>query len=587
MNTGEDNGDDVYSRVIELSKRRGFLYPSFEIYGGVAGFWDYGPLGTALKQNVLDSWRDSYVRREGFDEIDTPTIGIQDVFEASGHLDGFADVLAQCRDCGTFYRADHLVEDYTGIENADGYSPDKLEDVISENRINCPSCGEPMSEPVVKDFNLMFETNVGPGSSRPGFLRPETAQGIFVDFQRLKRYFRGKLPFGVSQTGTSYRNEINPRKGVVRLREFRQAEVEYFKKPEQDIERFDEVRDIDLKLYPVEEQEKPGGDELSMTAGEAVEEGVIESKTIAYFVARSKEWYESIGIDPDRLRFRQHLPEERAHYASDCWDGETLTDRFGWIEVNGVADRGSYDLEQHAESSGEDLSVFEEYDEAVESEEVVVEPDMSVLGPEFKGKAGEVADALRHLGESDPDAFEGNVVEVEVDGETIEVDADVAGFERRTVKESGERVVPQVIEPSYGVDRIVYSVIEHSFDSDEIEGEGRQVLRFEPEVAPVAVSVFPLVSKDGLDEKAREIEERLRGDGLRVEYDDSGAIGRRYRRQDEAGTPFTVTVDYETLEDGSVTVRDRDTTDQVRVDVDELVNVVRDLREGVVDLDGV
>ncbi|MDY6780899.1 MAG: glycine--tRNA ligase, partial [Halobacteria archaeon] len=316
----------------------------------------------------------------------------------------------------------------------------------------------------------------------------------------------------------------------------------------------------------------------------------ISSETIAYFVGRSQEWYESIGIDPERLRFRQHLPDERAHYASDCWDGETLTS-YGWIEVNGVADRSTYDLEKHAEHSGEEMGVFEEYDEPVVREETVVDPDMGELGPRFKDKAGDVADALRGLADENPEAFEDDTVTVEVDGEEHEVDTDVTGFERREVRETGENVLPQVIEPSYGVDRIVYSVIEHSYDTDRPESsdeeDERTVLRIPPEVAPVDAAVFPLVSKDGLDEKAREVDDELRSEGLKVEYDDSGAIGRRYRRQDETGTPFTVTVDYDTLEDGTVTVRDRDTTEQKRVDIDDLAEVLHDLINGEMRFDGI
>ncbi|MDY7081788.1 MAG: glycine--tRNA ligase, partial [Halobacteria archaeon] len=375
------------------------------------------------------------------------------------------------------------------------------------------------------------------------YLRPETAQGIFVNFHRLRRYYRDQLPFGVTQIGRAYRNEINPRQGIVRLREFEQAELEYFKRSDEEIDGFDDVRDVEVRLYPIGEQLDDDGEEIEITLGEAVDEGIIDSETIAYFIGRSQRWYESIGIDPARLRFRQHLGDERAHYASDCWDGETRTS-YGWIEVNGIADRSSYDLSKHAEHSGEEMGVFEEYDEAVITEETVVEPDMGELGPRFKDKAGAVADALRELGEENPEAFEDSTVEVEIDGETHEIDTEVAGFERREVKKTGENVLPQVIEPSYGVDRIIYSVIEHSYDTDRPESsdeeEERTVLRLPTEVAPIDVAVFPLVTKDGLEEKAREIADEIRSAGMMVKFDDSGGIGRRYRRQDEIGTPFTV-----------------------------------------------
>ncbi len=566
----DDETPDVYEEVIELAKRRGYLYPSFEIYGGVSGFWDYGPLGKELKKNIVDLWRDRYVVEEGFREIETTTVGAEQVYEASGHAEGFADYLTKCGGCGGYFRADHLVEDHSDVENADGLPREELAKLLADAEAPCPACGETITGEVT-DFNLMFETNIGPGDSRKGYLRPETAQGIFVDFHRLKRFYREKLPFGVTQVGTAYRNEINPRSGVVRLREFNQAELEYFKLPDDELD-LEEYRDVDVRLYPVGEQEKEDGEVLETTVGEAVDDGVIASESIAYFVAVSQEWYTEIGVDPSRLRFRQHLPDERAHYASDCWDGETLTSH-GWIEVNGVADRGTYDLERHMEHSGEELRVFQEYPEPRVTEETLVDPDMSELGPRFGGDANKVADALEDLAENDPGAFEGDSVEVQVAGETHEIDVETTGFERREVKESGENVLPQVIEPSYGLDRIVYSVIEHSLDHDRPEDseDERRVLRMSPSVAPYDAAVFPLVSKDGLEPIAEDVESRLRDAGLMVDYDASGAIGRRYRRHDEIGTPFTVTVDYDTKEDDTVTVRDRDSTEQQRVAVDELV----------------
>lgn len=564
--------------VVELAKRRGYLYPSFEIYGGASGFWDYGPLGASIKNNVVDSWRDLYVVRHGYEEIETTTVGKEDVYVASGHAEGFSDALASCPSCGEFFRADHLVEDQTDVENADGMPNERLAGLLANEEVPCPSCGATLGDATVEGFNLMFETNIGPGSGRKGYLRPETAQGIFVDFQRLKRYFRESLPFGVTQVGRAYRNEINPRQGIVRLREFNQAELEYFKRPDDEID-VSPVENVEVRLYPVKEQEDDDGEPFLTTVGDAVEDGVIDSPTIAYFVGKSQEWYESIGVDPEKLRFRQHLPDECAHYASDCWDGETLT-TFGWIEVNGVADRSDYDLRKHSEHSGEEMGVWQEYDEPVVKEETVADPDMSVLGPEFGDDAADIADALREKARREPDSFEGDdEVTVTVDGNDYTVPVDATGFERRETRETGENVLPQVIEPSYGLDRIVYTVIEHSYDEDIVDDEDRTVLRLPPSVAPFDAAVFPLVTKDGLEEHAREVEELLRETGLHVKYDGSGAIGRRYRRHDEIGTPLAVTVDYDTKEDGTVTVRDRDTTEQKRVPKDEVVSVVEDVVE--------
>ncbi|MDY6765245.1 MAG: glycine--tRNA ligase, partial [Halobacteria archaeon] len=474
------------------------------------------------------------------------------------------------------------------IETADAMPNDELTEIIRDREIKCPACESSFRDAEARDFNLMFETNIGPESGRRGYLRPETAQGIFTNFHRLKRYYREDLPFGVSQVGRAYRNEIHPRQGIIRLREFNQAEVEYFRRPGEEMEsRFEEVADTEVNLYPANEQLTDDGEMFRTTLREAVEDEIVTDRTIAYFIGKSQEWYESIGIDPDRLRFRQHLSDERAHYASDCWDGETLTERFGWIEVNGVADRSTYDLTKHADHSGEEMGVFEEYDEPVTREETVVEPDMSALGPRFKDKAEDVVDTLRRLAKKNPEAFEEETVEVEIDGEVHEIDSDVAGFEVREVEERGQNVLPEVIEPSYGIERIVYSVIEHSYDKDIVDDEERSVLRLPSNVAPITVGIFPLMTKDGLEEKAREVERDLRNSGLQVKYDDSGAIGRRYRRHDEIGTPFTVTVDYETLEDGTVTVRDRDTTEQKRVNTDELGDVLYRLRQGETKFDDI
>jgi len=365
----------------------------------------------------------------------------------------------------------------------------------------------------------------------------------------------------------------------VRLREFNQAELEYFKRPEDEID-ISPVEDTEVRLYPIEQQNQDQRGAFVTTVGEAVQEGVIQSHTIAYFLGQSQKWYESVGIDPDRLRFRQHLSDERAHYASDCWDGETLT-AFGWIEVNGIADRSTYDLEKHAEHSQEELGVWQEYNEPLVHEETVAEPDMSTLGPRFGGDATAVAKALREKADENPEAFEGTEeVTVTAGGKECTVSTETAGFERREVRETGENVIPQVIEPSYGLDRIVYTIIEHSYGQDTVDDEERTVLRLPPSVAPFDAAVFPLVSKDGLEEISRDIEEDLRDAGLMVKYDGTGAIGRRYRRHDEIGTPLAITIDYDTKEEGTVTLRDRDTTEQKRVDTDEVADVVAEIVEG-------
>jgi glycyl-tRNA synthetase len=566
-------------RLTELAKRRGFFLQSSGSYGGVAGFYTYGPQGATLKENIESAWRDRYVTREGHMEIDGPTVMPEAVFEASGHLDGFDDMIIECPECGESHRADHLVEDAPGstVEDAEALPIPEVEDLFGEYDIDCPTCGTALAGEPIDDFNLMFGTNIGPGSSSPGYLRPETAQGIFVEFPQLAEYARNQLPFGVTQIGRAYRNEISPRKALVRVREFTQAELEHFIDPAEDDPPLERVEDVVLPLYSVDQQESDG-EMQDLTVREAVDEGVVED-WVAYYLGISKGWYERIGVDMDRFRYRQHLPGELAHYASDCWDAETEIDG-DWIEVTGFAYRGEYDLAKHEQYSGEDYSVFKQYDEPITVEKPTVDPDMSALGPEFGGAASAIADELEALAERDPDAFEGATVEVTVDGESYEVPIEQTGFAVAEVTESGEHVTPHTVEPSFGVDRLIYTVLAHAYEEDEVDGEERTYLSLPAETAPTTVGVFPLMDKDGLAERAQELARDLRAAGLEVTYDDSGAIGRRYRRQDEVGTPFCVTVDYDTLEDGTVTVRERDSTEQERVPIEDVDEQLLALRDG-------
>ena len=566
--------------LAELAKRRGFFFPSNEAYGGTAGFYTYGPEGAALKRNLEDTWRDIFVREEGHMELEAPTVMPEAVFEASGHLDGFDDMIVECAECGATHRADHLVEDAVeDIEDAEAYEPEEVAELIADHGIECPSCGAPLADEEVEEFNLMFGTNIGPGSSSPGYLRPETAQGIFVEFPRLKEYARNQLPFGVAQVGRAYRNEISPRRALVRVREFTQAELEHFIDPENDEPPLERVADVEVPLYSAESQNADDGGVETYTVGEAVEEGVIGSEWVAYYLGRAMTFYERIGIDMDRFRYRQHLAGERAHYAADCWDAETELGG-NWVEVTGFAYRSDYDLSKHGEYSGEDFTLFRQYDEPKTVERATVDPDMSYLGPEFGGAAGDVADALEALAGRDRSAFDGEEVTVEVDGDSYTVPVEKTGFAVEEQTEAGEHITPHVVEPSFGVGRLVYSVLIHRHGTDEVDGEQRAFLDLPAAVAPTTVAVFPLMTKDGLDDRAEELAHELRENGFEVAYDDTGNIGRRYRRQDEVGTPYCVTVDYETLEDETVTVRERDSTDQTRVAVDELPGALRQLVGG-------
>lgn len=565
---------DRYEQVIELAKRRGFLWNSFELYGGSAGFYDYGPLGSTLKRRIENIWREIYVIQEGFMEIECPTIGIEDVFVASGHVGGFSDPLCECKQCGEAFRADHLIKHI--VEEADCLDIKQLDALICEKNIKCPECEGELGN--TYEFNLMFKTHIGPGNARKGYLRPETAQGMFVDFLRLSKYYRDKLPFGATQIGKSYRNEISPRQGVIRLREFTQAEAEIFIDPRNkyhpNIDRFENTT---LNLYSDAAQEK-GISEL-MTIKTALDNKIIAHEFLAYHIALVNYFLQRIGVCAEKLRFRQHRKDEMAHYAIDCWDAEILTDRFGWVEVVGIADRTDYDLNAHANVSKTALSIYIEYDQPKIIEKMVVKPNMGKMGPLFKNKAKAVANMLKEL---PPEKLDQENIIITIEEEEFIVTKELVEYGYETVKVSGENIVPHVIEPSFGIDRILYSVMEHAYyeDGDSQNNEdddARIVMRFKKEIAPLKVGVFPLLNKKDMINIAKEITEKLKIKGLLTIYDDSGSIGRRYRRNDEIGTPYCITIDHDTLFENTVTIRERDSMQQIRVHIENIEQIIHDL----------
>ena len=568
--------EDTYEKVMELARRRGFVWPSSEIYGSVAGFIDYGPLGAMLKRRIENIWRNFYVVQEGYYEIECPTVGIEPIYVASGHVGGFSDKMFQCPHCQEFLRADHVAEAF-GIPHAGTMSKEELHDVLLDKE--CPACGKVLGDVEVFDFNLMFTTSIGPGGQRKGYLRPETAQGMFVDFPRLLRFYRDHLPFGAVQIGKSYRNEISPRQGMIRLREFTQAEAEIFVHPEEkDHPQFFRYADYSMPLCGIAQQEK---DEPAIvrTMRQAVDEGIIANEYVAYYVAMTHDILTTVGFNPEKIRFRQHMPDERAHYATDCWDAEAFSDRFGWVEIVGIADRTNYDLKAHAAVSGQKNTVFVQYPEPKKVHHKAIVPNYGKMGPVFRGKAKAVAEAMA----SAEPAEDG--IRVTVDGEEILVAPEMYTVKDEMVDVFGEDVMPHVIEPSYGIDRICYMVLEHAYSEDVADGETRTVMRFKNGVAPVQVAVLPLMARDGMDEIARKLVLDLQAEGLQTEYDDAGAIGRRYRRQDEVGTPFCITVDYDTKEDGTVTLRDRDSMKQVRGKMEDVVAKIPLLLKGKLTFD--
>ncbi|MDD3976826.1 MAG: glycine--tRNA ligase [Methanomicrobium sp.] len=562
---------DIYDKVIELARRRGFVWPSSECYGSVAGFIDYGPLGAMMKRKIENVWRDFYVAREGYFEIECPTVGIESIYLASGHVKGFADKMIQCPHCKEYHRADHVCAAHD-IEYAETKSLVELTEILKT--LPCPVCGGSFEGSEVYYFNLMFNTTIGPGSQRVGYLRPETAQGIFTDFSRLLRFYRDKLPFGAVQIGKSYRNEISPRQGMIRLREFTQAEAEIFVHPEKkDHPNFTRYAQRVVPLWGIKQQQTDSNP-IEITMKDAVTSGIVANEYVAYYVALTHDFLVTCGADPEKIRFRQHLPDERAHYATDCWDAEILSERFGWVETVGIADRTDYDLKAHAGESGDSFTVFIPYDEPKIGFEKKIVPDMGALGPRFRGKAKAVADALSDSEPTDKGA------EIILDGEKILITPDLYEIREQETQIRGEDVRPHVIEPSYGIDRILYTILEHTYEEEEVEGEIRKILHMKPRIAPVQVAVLPLMSRDGLDTIALELMDKIQEEGLIAQYDDSGAIGRRYRRQDEIGTPFAVTIDYDTKEDNTVTLRDRDSMNQIRCSIKEVPEILRDLIRG-------
>ena len=433
--------------IVALAKRRGFVFPASEIYGGLGSTYDYGHYGVLLKNNVKNEWwRSMLTERDDIVALDSAIMQHPRVWEASGHLEGFTDPLVQCLgDCKRRWREDHLREDVA----AAGGDP--------EAELRCPECGGELSEP--RNFNLMFQTHMGPVAEEGSevYLRPETAQGIFINFKNVLNFARKSPPFGIAQIGKSFRNEITPGNFIFRTREFEQMEMEFFVPPDQAEEWYRKW---------------------------------IEIRT---------NWYLDLGIRKEFLMVRPHGAEELSHYSSGTSDIEYLFP-IGWSELEGIANRGDFDLGRHQEFSHEKLEYFDQ--------------------------------------------------------------------------KSGERYLPHVIEPAAGADRAALAFLVDSYEVEEVEGRERTVLHLHPRLAPVKVSVLPLVSKEGMPEKAREILDSIRAAGIQAEYDAGGSIGKRYRRQDEIGTPWGITVDHQTMEDGTVTVRDRDSLEQDRVPAEGIASLI-------------
>ncbi|WP_414469425.1 glycine--tRNA ligase [Methanobacterium sp. ACI-7] len=573
-----------HDKVMNVAKKRGFLWSSFEIYAGVAGFYDYGPLGAILKNSIIKKWRDYYIVREGFYEIESPTVMPEEALKASGHVDHFTDPMTECKECLEVYRADHIIEEVIN-RDVEGLENEELTEIIESSEIGCPNCGNRLSR--VWNYNLMFQTMIGAKGKKTGYMRPETAQGIFIPFKRLLRFFRGKLPFGVVQIGKAYRNEISPRQGVIRLREFTQAEAEIFVDPKDKThEKYRAIKDKMLKLYPSKVQMEKG-DSIEITVENALKERIVSSEVLIYQLYLAQKFLKETGIPDDVIRFRQHLPTEMAHYAIDCWDVEVYTERYSWVEIIGIADRTDFDLKSHTEHSNEELTVFIEYDEPKSVKKLALKPNMGKFGPSFKGDAPKILKAIENIeAENIKNSIESEgVFQLEIEGKTFEMLPEHVNFEEVEEIVRGEKIFPHVIEPSYGIDRIVFSVLLHTFTEDK-ENE-REYFKLPADIAPVEVGVYPLVNKNGLPEIGIKIRDELRENGFIAEFDASGTIGRRYARSDEIGVPFAITIDHDTLEDDTVTIRNRDNTEQKRIPIKDISAILGDLMKYKIKFDDI
>jgi len=494
-------------QLTRYCKEKAFIFPSSEIYGGLAGFWDYGPLGVELKNNIKNEWWKTHVHdREDVVGMDGAIISNPKIWEASGHVDSFGDVMVECKKCHERIRADHLIEDNLDIQ-ADGLQPAEMDAIIKKNKLQCPNCKHPELSKA-KSFNLLFKTHVGPveGDKAIAYLRGETCQLIFTQFRNIVETSRLKLPFGIAQMGKAFRNEISPRHFIFRCREFEQMELEYFVDPkETKCPYSDEVKDYKILVLSKELQKNKKQPKL-MSMKEALDKEIILTEWHAYWLAKEHQWFVKLGVNPKHLRIRQHLPDEKSHYALDTWDLEYKFP-FGWKELQGMANRTDYDLTQHMKHSKTDLKMF--------------------------------------------------------------------------IEERKEKVTPYVIaEPSLGLERTFLVFL---FDALEEDKErGNVVLKIHPKLAPIKVAVFPLVNK--LQEQARKVFTDIK-EWFICKYDKSGSIGRRYARADEQGIPYCITVDFDSLKEESVTIRDRDSTKQIRVNVNDLQNTLFQLLGGMVEFD--
>ncbi|MBI5332464.1 MAG: glycine--tRNA ligase [Candidatus Aenigmarchaeota archaeon] len=489
--------DSTKSEKIEdLAKRRGFFNQSSEIYGSLSGLYDYGFLGASLKRKWEALWRKHFLDEDFAFEIETTNIMPEPVFRASGHLENFIDPTTRCKKCGTVHRADHIIEEFLG-ESFEGLSAEKLTEIIHRHRVKCPKCKGQLEDAAT--LNMMFPLTIGTGEGTKPYLRPETAQGVYVNFSRAFEQLRKKLPLGLALIGKAYRNEISPRNLLIRQREFTQAELQIFFDPERIgvHERFEQIADYKLRLFTL--ADKKSNTITEITCKDAAAKLKLPQFYVYHLAKIQKFYLDVLKLPIDKFRFRELSEEERAFYNRIHWDIEiNLESLGGFKEIGGLHYRTDHDLKGHGKISGKDMS--------------------------------------------------------------ISID--------------DRRFIPNVLELSFGVDRNVYALLDLSYHEEGDEKDRRIVLRLPQLLSPFDFALFPLVNKDNIPEKAQEIKKMLKEKGFGIFYDDSGSIGRRYRRMDEIGVAKCITIDHQTLEDSTVTIRDRDTMTQIRVKIDDISSYI-------------
>ncbi|XP_071875134.1 glycine--tRNA ligase [Bombus fervidus] len=591
------------ARMEDLLKRRFFFDQSFAIYGGISGQFDFGPMGCAFKTNLLNTWRNFFILEEQMLEVDCSILTPESVLRASGHVERFADLMVKDVKTKECFRLDHLIKLHLEkvisdkktdknvkkecegiIIKLDGMTKDEMAEVISKFNIKSPLTGNDLTEPM--EFNLMFGTQIGPSGHMKGFLRPETAQGIFVNFKRLLSFNQHRMPFAAAQIGNAFRNEISPRSGLLRVREFTMAEIEYFYFPgDEDHPKFEDIEDLSVQLYSALNQMTGEGIQ-HITLGEAVLHRIIKNKTLAYFMGRIHLFLIKVGIDPKRLRFRQHLENEMAHYACDCWDAECLTS-YGWVECVGCADRSCYDLKKHSQAAGVRLVAERKLQVPRTLETRMLIPNKNLIGKTFKQDSKLVLEVLECADDDMMDTMENDFktcgqskISILHD-KTVHITEHMVKIRRFKKTFYVEEVVPYVIEPSFGIGRIMYAIFEHNFKVREGD-EKRTYFSLPPIVAPLKCSVLPLSSNNEFVPFVKQLSRNLTKVDVSHKIDDSsGSIGRRYARTDEIAIPFGITIDFDTLKvPHSATLRERDSMGQVRINLDEIPDVVRDLSNG-------